>query len=78
MPYEFHAAMDKTRCVKEEAAEAKAVADAEAFFSTFGGVILKIEWRNKSLKGTLPVGDLFMPFLTHMDLGDNNELTGEI
>ena len=42
------------------------------------GEILKIEWKNKNLKGTLPVGDLFMPFLTHMDLGDNKELTGEI
>ena len=41
-------------------------------------VILKIDWKNKDLKGTLPVGDLFMPFLTDLDLRSTTNRFGEL
>ena len=44
-----------------------------------GGVILKIDWRErKDLKGTLPVGDLFMPFLTDLCFKSCTNLTGTL
>jgi hypothetical protein len=42
-----------------------------------GGEIVEINWRRKSLKGTLPVGDMHMPYLRKFDLSGNNELKGE-
>ena len=41
------------------------------------GVIVAIEWQGKDLKGTLPVGDMHMPYLETLNLGFNSELTGE-
>ena len=42
-----------------------------------GGEIVEINWRRKSLKGTLPVGDMHMPYLRKFDLSGNMELKGE-
>jgi len=42
-----------------------------------GGEIVEIRWRNKNLKGTLPVGDMHMPYLRNLFLYDNRELKGE-
>ena len=42
-----------------------------------GGEIVEIAWRNKDLKGTLPVGDMHMPYLRKVILEDNSELKGE-
>jgi hypothetical protein len=42
-----------------------------------GGAIEEIHWRNKNLDGTLPVGDLNMPELRVLDLGNNSNLKGE-
>ena len=42
-----------------------------------GGEIVKIEWRMKGLKGTLPVGDMHMPYLRELNLRYNGELKGE-
>jgi hypothetical protein len=42
-----------------------------------GGEIVAIDWRNKRLKGTLPVGDMHMPYLQKLILNSNSELKGE-
>ena len=42
-----------------------------------GGEIVEIDWRHKGLKGTLPVGDMHMPYLRILRLSYNKELTGE-
>ena len=42
-----------------------------------GGEIVEIDWRHKDLKGTLPVGDIHMPYLRRLDLY-NKELKGDI
>jgi hypothetical protein len=42
-----------------------------------GGEIVEIVWRNKRLKGTLPVGDMHMPYLRRLILNSNSELKGE-
>jgi hypothetical protein len=42
-----------------------------------GGEIAEIDWRYKNLKGTLPVGDMHMPYLRRLDLSGNMELKGE-
>ena len=42
-----------------------------------GGEIVEIDWRNKHLEGTLPVGDMHMPYLRKLDLWGNRELKGE-
>ena len=43
-----------------------------------GGEIVKIDWKKKGLRGTLPVGDLNMPSLKNLDLSDNGELKGDL
>jgi hypothetical protein len=42
-----------------------------------GGEIVEIDWWGKDLKGTLPVGDMHMPYLRTIDLRGNRELKGE-
>jgi hypothetical protein len=42
-----------------------------------GGEIVEIVWRYKNLKGTLPVGDMHMPYLRTLILFGNRELKGE-
>jgi hypothetical protein len=42
-----------------------------------GGEIVEIVWCWKDLKGTLPVGDMHMPYLRKLDLRGNRELKGE-
>ena len=42
-----------------------------------GGEIVEIDWESKDLKGTLPVGDMHMPYLRELDLHGNRELKGE-
>ena len=42
-----------------------------------GGEIVEIVWYNKDLKGTLPVGDMHMPYLRKLILSGNRELKGE-
>jgi hypothetical protein len=42
-----------------------------------GGEIVEIDWYNEDLKGTLPVGDLNMPYLRTLYLDGNRELKGE-
>ena len=46
---------------------------------TRGGVgeIVDIDWYGKDLKGTLPVGDMHMPYLRNLILDNNSELKGE-
>jgi hypothetical protein len=41
------------------------------------GEIVKISWSYKDLKGTLPVGDMHMPYLRKLWLSGNRELKGE-
>ena len=43
-----------------------------------GGAIEKIRWSGKELDGTLSVGDLNMPKLRVLNLGNNKELKGDI
>ena len=42
-----------------------------------GGEIVEIYWSCKDLKGTLPVGDMHMPYLRKLDLFNSRELKGE-
>ena len=42
-----------------------------------GGEIVEIVWRYKNLKGTLPVGDMHMPYLRKLILDYNKKLKGE-
>jgi hypothetical protein len=42
-----------------------------------GGENVEINWYNKDLKGTLPVGDMHMPYLRNLFLYGNEELKGE-
>jgi hypothetical protein len=42
-----------------------------------GGEIVEIVWQFKDLKGTLPVGDMHMPYLRRLNLRGNRELKGE-
>ena len=42
-----------------------------------GGEIVEIDWSYKDLKGTLPVGDMHMPYLRKLNLYGNRELKGE-
>ena len=42
-----------------------------------GGEIVEINWSYKDLKGTLPVGDMHMPYLRELNLYGNRELKGE-
>ena len=42
-----------------------------------GGEIVEIDWFNKDLKGTLPVGDMHMPYLSNLILYYNQMLKGE-
>ena len=42
-----------------------------------GGEIVEIDWYGKDLKGTLPVGDMHMPYLRKLYLNGNTELKGE-
>ena len=42
-----------------------------------GGEIVEIDWQAKDLKGTLPVGDMHMPYLRKLILSFNRELKGE-
>ena len=41
-----------------------------------GGEIVEIDWSSEDLKGTLPVGDMHMPYLRNLDLNYNEELKG--
>ena len=41
------------------------------------GEIVEIDWYGKDLKGTLPVGDMHMPYLRKLNLNGNTELKGE-
>ena len=41
-----------------------------------GGEIVEIDWSWKRLKGTLPVGDMHMPYLRKLDLSYNSNLKG--
>ena len=43
-----------------------------------GGEIVEINWDYKNLEGTLPVGDMHMPYLRELNLSDNDELKGGI
>ena len=43
-----------------------------------GGEIVEIVWSWKDLKGTLPVGDMHMPYLRILNLSDNKKLKGEV
>ena len=42
-----------------------------------GGEIVEISWNYKYLRGTLPVGDMHMPYLRILVLNGNSELKGE-
>ena len=42
-----------------------------------GGEIVEINWSCEDLKGTLPVGDMHMPYLRRLNLSGNNKLKGE-
>jgi hypothetical protein len=42
-----------------------------------GGEIVEIDWNFKDLTGTLPVGDMHMPYLRRLILFKNEELKGE-
>ena len=42
-----------------------------------GGEIVEIDWRYEDLEGTLPVGDMHMPYLRYLDLWGNREMKGE-
>ena len=42
-----------------------------------GGEIVEIDWSFKDLKGTLPVGDMHMPYLRKLDFRSNGKLKGE-
>jgi len=42
-----------------------------------GGEIVEINWQYQNLKGTLPVGDMHMPYLRKLILYYNRELKGE-
>ena len=42
-----------------------------------GGEIVEINWNYKYLRGTLPVGDMHMPYLRKLGLYGNRELEGE-
>ena len=42
-----------------------------------GGEIVEIDWSYKNLEGTLPVGDMHMPYLRYLNLCGNSKLTGE-
>ena len=42
-----------------------------------GGEIVEIDWGRKDLKGTLPVGDMHMPYLRKLILWENRELKGK-
>ena len=42
-----------------------------------GGKIVEIIWDDEDLKGTLPVGDMHMPYLRKLYLSGNRELKGE-
>ena len=42
-----------------------------------GGEIVEIDWRYEDLEGTLPVGDMHMPYLRKLILIGNMELKGE-
>jgi hypothetical protein len=42
-----------------------------------GGEIVEIDWSGEDLEGTLPVGDMHMPYLRTVDLRGNEELKGE-
>ena len=41
-----------------------------------GGEIVEIDWSCEDLKGTLPVGDMHMPYLRKLDLDYNSDLKG--
>ena len=41
-----------------------------------GGEIVEIDWSWKRLKGTLPVGNIHMPYLRRLNLSGNRELKG--
>ena len=42
-----------------------------------GGEIVEIDWSFKGVNGTLPVGDMLMPYLRKLNLLYNKELKGE-
>jgi hypothetical protein len=42
-----------------------------------GGEIVEIDWQAKNLEGTLPVGDMHMPYLRALHLTYNRKLKGE-
>ena len=42
-----------------------------------GVEIVEIDWSRKNLQGTLPVGDMHMPYLRNLNLRQNPKLTGE-
>ena len=42
-----------------------------------GGEIVEINWDYKNLEGTLPVGDMHMPYLRKLILYGNTELKGK-
>ena len=42
-----------------------------------GGEIVEIDWSEEGLKGTLPVGDMHMPYLRNLNLWDSYGLKGE-
>ena len=39
---------------------------------------MEIDWSLERLKGTLPVGDMHMPYLRILNLSDNKKLKGEV
>ena len=41
-----------------------------------GGEIVEIVWSGEDLKGTLPVGNIHMPYLRRLNLSGNRELKG--
>ena len=51
--------------------------DMDGVTQDVGGRIVEIRWKEKSLGGTLPVGDWLMPWLRVLDLSGNNDLKGE-
>ena len=42
-----------------------------------GGEIVEIDWSSEGLKGTLPVGDMHMPYLRDLDLFRDKNLKGK-
>ena len=42
-----------------------------------GGEIVEIDWSEKDLWGTLPVGDMHMPYLRKLNLSGNRKLKGK-